>query len=1436
MLGFTPGRYGTDYLTGAVAGGRESYYSGAVTDGEPPGRWHGAGAAHLGLTGQVDAEDLKRLYGHFVDPRDERFRTSDWQSAPTLGARPPQYASAEERMAKLLDAEPNATPERVEELKLQASKQTRSAVAFFDATLNVQKSVTVLHTAFEAQEVKARAVDDEATAAIWKAHREAVEEAIWAGNRAGLDFLEQEGGYTRVGHHGGGAGRWAETRGFTVASFFQHTNRENDPHLHIHNAILNRVECADGSFRTLDSAALRKLKPAAGAIADRVMEEHLTRTLGVRFAMRPDGKAREIVGMRQEVMDLFSTRRRQVTGKYAELAAEFERQFGRAPSNLERDRMMRTATLATRKAKSHDGETLAARLERWDRQLRAEVADGLEAVARDVLGQAGSCEAGTFSPTAVIEAALADVQSGRSTWTRADFIRSINHVLPDSLGGLPAAKVAELVTGLADAGLRVIDPDGTIPTGVQGGQTTAGGAVAVAYNVRTTELPDAFKLSNGRSAYAAPSGPRFATAGQLAAERQLREAAVLRGAFAVDQAAIGGFLADLAAEGVELAADQRAAVTGFLTGGAKVECLVGPAGTGKSFTVGVAADAWRQLACGEVYGLAASQIATEVLAGEGLDARNITRWLNSQERLAGGRGSREDEAYRIGPRDLVFVDESGMADTAALKAIVERVTEAGAKVVLTGDHRQLAAVGAGGGFALMTERAITYELSEVRRFTNGWERGASLRLREGDSRALLDYAKRGRLVTGGTLERAGDMAARAYLGDILAGKRSLLIVDGNEQAARLSSQVRAELVRLGRVGEDGVTLGMDGNRAGVGDLVQARLNARILAGHEGNRRGPVNREMYRVTATRDDGGLVVEPLDGGPGMTLPAGYVGGHLVLGYATTVHSAQGVTVDTAHSVATSRTGAPNLYVGLTRGRESNTCYVETVAADPDAPVGSANQVIQRTPTAVLADIVEQAEDDLAAIAEAEASEAESRSLRTIGDRFSDGVSVVTAGRMTALLDRLTDRGILSVTQRQAFVNDPATGTLGRLLRTAELAGHNPERAIVDAITCRELDTAANVPSVVHSRIAEALHGQLAPIGDSYAQRIPAGLPERDERYLRDLAEQADERRHELGFEAAERQPQWAVEAFGPVPDEPLERLEWERKAGIVAAHRELAEWDSESQALGPAPKLHDTEDRASWHAAWRALGRPEADREEAEMTEGQLRVRVRAYEREETWAPTYVADELAEASRAVARERTEAELARAAGRADEAADRDARARELAAKAAALELVDQARAEWYADTAATRAAAYRAREELAERNVPLDDEPDRVTAEEWLAAERAARVEDDKHREVAEADVTDEAEQTSEDRADQEQAEQGQDDEAKQSPDLDEVAEQVKRAQEALERIEARRAEEAARKAAEEAARTEEEAARRAREEQERRDQQDEEDEHEVYARFRV
>ncbi len=1408
--------HSADYLLNAVATGRENYYTGAVAAGEPQGRWYGRGAEALGLRGFVDHQDMTALYERLLDPRDERFRDpAQWDEASTLGHNGRRYPSEDQLYEAALDAEPDASAERRAELRLEAGKAARHNVAFLDATFSVSKSVTVLHTAFEAMEVRARAAGNDDAAQAWAEHRKAVEDAIWAGNNAGLDYLSEKAGYSRVGHHGGRAGRWIDAHDWTVASFFQHDSRDHDPQLHIHNAILNRVQGPDGKWRTLDGRSLFRWRTAAAAVAERTTEARLARTLGLLAATRPDGKAREIVGVSERAMELFSSRRRAITPKTAELAEAFEQRFGRAPNTLELDRLARQATFATRRTKSHGGESAKQRLERWETELRAEIDGGMAEVAHTALNQRTTQQLAVenWSPAAVIETALADVQQKKAGWTIADLTRAISDALPDHLGNLGDRDIARVLDTLAEAALDRV-------------------AELSAQRPGTELLPDELKLANGTSAYEAPGGRLYATPEHVHTERILSAAAGESGAAAVSTTDAQRFVDELAESGIELGADQAAAVRGVLTSGARIESLIGPAGTGKSFVVGVMAKAWQDPALWSgterrVFGLASSQIATDVLAGEGLQANNITRWLDTQARLGEARGGGDDAAWRLRPGDLVVVDESSMANTADLAAVHRHVDAAGAKLLLVGDHRQLAAVGAGGGMDLIAHSGASYELAEARRFTHEWEREATLRLRDGDQRVLGEYHKHGRLIDAGTREQSEASAAGAWLGDTLDGKHSLLIVDTNEQADRLCASLRAELVRLGRVDEAGVPLGLQGTYAGVGDLVQARLNGWSLAGYQGNRRGPINRENYRVLDTRDDGGLVVARIDGraddgeqlAEPITLPGSYVSRHVALGYACTVHASEGLTVDTSHPVVSPATGPEALYVELSRGRHANTAHVVTTSVPDDPARGGEADARHRSPTAVVAGILEAADPSRSALATAAEAEHENTSVRTPAELLADAIELATAGRTARWLDTLVDDGLLTDRQRATLAAEDGAASLSQVLRRAELAGRDPEQVLRAAVAERELDGARQLTNVLHHRIAGGR--RFEPVGDTYAEWTPKVADPEWQRYLDALAEAADERREDLGAELADEPPPWAVEALGLPPEHGPDRIAWGRRAGAVAAHRELTGHDDEAAPLGPAPMPGQAEEYASWRAAWRALGRPDADREELELSDGQLRMRVRAYEREKPWAPRYVANELAATRQAAETHRQTASLRTAEAEnavgpererlQREAIEASALADTLDGQASDLDEVDQARSRWLAHTAATRANADRAAAELAARRADdVQPEPE-VTAEEWLAIHDQAMNDDDMHRDITETDIAAEHEAVPTAEPNRDVVDTATDDiravtaaepaaaeeDEVRVPSADESADSVEKARRALREIEEREASDAAREA---------------------------------------
>jgi hypothetical protein len=89
-------------------------------------------------------------------------------------------------------------------------------------------------------------------------------------------------------------------------------------------------------------------------------------------------------------------------------------------------------------------------------------------------------------------------------------------------------------------------------------------------------------------------------------------------------------------------------------------------------------------------------------------------------------------------------------------------------------------------------------------------------------------------------------------------------------------------------------------------------------------------------------------------------------------------------------------------------------------------------------------------------------------------------------------------------------------------------------------------------------------------------------------------DARKKRLGVHAADSALPWAVSALGPVPEHPVARLDWQRRATSIAAWRELSGYHQPADPIGPEPAAAAPDLRAAWHEAL-------AQREELAMAAG-------------------------------------------------------------------------------------------------------------------------------------------------------------------------------------------------------------------------------------------
>jgi transposase-like protein len=793
-------------------------------------------------------------------------------------------------------------------------------VPYFDLTVSVVKSVSVLHASYRVSTRQARDRGDQDRAAALDARADELEDALMESAREALGWLEGHATYTRTGHHSSRTGEWRDGDGLVASLFLHHLSRDGDPQLHVHVAIWNRVQRADGAdgkWRTLDSRTLHNQRLGVAPIADRGMETRLT-ALGYAMVPRADGNGAEVGGVSQDVMDLFSSRAVAVTGELKRLAQEYEDKHGKPPTRRTLWLLHQQAGQNTRRTKSQAGRTIAGhtgtaeptgaqRLAAWEAQTVRREVRALSAVYEEVAQYAKERTAGA---AAVLEdaakrttarIAVAEVQRHHAVWSMAQLRFEVHRALPVLQPGSDGEAVVTEVAQLAVSGR----------SGTEVVQVTAPDITDV------TSL--GVRASDGGSIYRPPNEERYSTLAHLDTEEQ-----ILAAAKRTVPRLVSHEQARAAVERTGLNGEQREAVVMMLTAAAAMTVLIAPAGAGKSHTVAEFARLWTSFTGRRVIGLTTSTNAARVLEHEGLaESYNIAEFLGKVE------GS--DELRRPVPLhrdDVLVLDEASQLSTTDLAMIQEAARQAGARITATGDTAQLGAVDAGGMFQLLAQEIPAAELHEVRRFEAPWEREASVRLRDGDVAAVAAYDRHGR-IRGADQEAAYDRAASMWLADNLRGKDVLLLAGSNAEAADLSRRVQARLIQLGTVERPQAVLS-DGNQAGVGDLIRARLNTKINAGG----RRLTNRDTLKVTALRGPDAQVRRQRQDGTWtepFRVPRSYLARNAELGYGGNVHVAQGRTVDTAHLLVTDSLSRQALYVGMTRGRQANTAHVVTGKTAP-------------------------------------------------------------------------------------------------------------------------------------------------------------------------------------------------------------------------------------------------------------------------------------------------------------------------------------------------------------------------------------------------------------------------------------------------------------------------------------------------------------------------
>ncbi|NUS44361.1 MAG: AAA family ATPase, partial [Mycobacteriaceae bacterium] len=491
-----------------------------------------------------------------------------------------------------------------------------------------------------------------------------------------------------------------------------------------------------------------------------------------------------------------------------------------------------------------------------------------------------------------------------------------------------------------------------------------------------------------------------------------------------------------------------------------------PAGTGKTTAMQVLARAWTAER-GTVLGLAPTAAAAAVL-GDDIHAatHTIDKLTHTLQRvLAGDDPIVPRWIHDIGPDTLVIVDEIAKTGTLKLDLAVAFLLKRGAKVCGIGDDHQLASVAAGGVVRDIVEAANAHTLTTVMRFADRSEGPASLALRAGDPAAIAYYLDHDRIHCG-TRAAIQDAAYTAWSRDVAAGLDTVMLAPTHEIVHALNERARAD--RLAALHRDGGVVGRevtlaDGLHASVGDVIITRRNEpRLRISTTDSVR---NGYRWRVTAIHPDGSITATHLRSRRRITLPPTYVAADVDLGYASTISTAQGITVDTCHGVLAGHEDRALLYVMMTRGRRGNHAYVPTAGDGSEQSPWTYEALHPPTAVDTLTDIIgRDGFQRSATTLQREALDPAVRLGRAV-DAYADAIGAVAEH----LVGPDTMAGIDDAADQlhPGITDQPAWPMLRGHLATIAVVGYDPVAALGAAVAERELNTADDAAAVLDWRL---------------------------------------------------------------------------------------------------------------------------------------------------------------------------------------------------------------------------------------------------------------------------------------------------------------------------------------------------------------------------------
>jgi conjugative relaxase-like TrwC/TraI family protein len=1142
------------YWLDQIARNREEYFSGR---GESPGRFTGSAAAAAGLEGIASPEQVRAMF-QGLDPATGELRCAAlWRTDPRSKlAAGPLLASLKSRAAE----------QGVEDLEqLAESKALKGDVRSVQAACRLGgakrvKVETVERLCRKVLGTDPRSLFGEGFDQAWQHRGKRVNQRVQAFDHCfsspksvsllaagggpqtrrllaegraealtvAIGYLERHGIGVRRDHNG--TDRYQAVGGLVAVAFEHRMSRAGDPNLHTHVLVQNGAQGPDGRWTALDSDRLYPHLMAVDHLYLAAERAALTQRLGVRWGP---------VDERSGAAELLGLDDRTLIERFSKRSEEIDQWLD--THGLSGIKASSAAAVATRQPKDYR-ESEASVYGRWAAEL-AEQGVGERQLAEVCSGGRGRPATRTELDTALDALAGPDGLTGQvSSFTRTEVVDALAKRLPVAPNAYQALTQAE------EAADRFL----------------AERAVRVARDRRL-------------------GVDRYSTPELLALERHLVDGATSRaseGCAVVRPEVVGQVLDRHSTAGQ----DQAAMVRDLTRGGAGVAVVVGRAGSGKTWALGLAREAF-ELDGYQVYGCAPTGIATVGLAEEGFaDARTIDRLLLD---LQQGRTQLES-------RTVLVVDEAAMVATRKLAPLLSHADRARAKVVLVGDDRQFASVAAGGGFRGLRLRLGASELTVNRRQVEAWEQRAIDDVRAGNlEQAIAAYAEHDRI----RAFEARDDRDRALVTDWWqahqAGEQPVIYAHRRAQVDQLNTVCQRLRAEAGQLGSERLVVG-DRSFA-VGDVVVLGANAR-------DRLGVVNGTTAIIQDLDLPGrAMTVRTLEEEPpkSVRLPGWYLdtqvrpgqSRRVDLAYARTDMRSQGRTERRALLALDGAEDMQGGYVQLTRSKQRTDLYLTVgpeplgpdeerphPAGEPRAPEELLTRVLTRDGSKTLAtdtpDVVDvrrlstkalRAERDRLAQVRAQCPPDRSRELRLATRRTAE----VEQARRQARTD-------------QQAAADQVTALAGRWWGRRELTTARERLVLAE----HALKTTTGQADQAAERLGVLRRAQQRHLGWLEAHDADLRLQERA--VAREDAWRRRVDQHALALDP----PGWLLAELGPVPTDPGEWAVWRLAAAELDGYRRAYGLDQPGPAKHRGGRMARDE-RAAAPATRQTVEHPDATR---------------------------------------------------------------------------------------------------------------------------------------------------------------------------------------------------------------------------------------------------